>query len=66
MKKGRDYIVISELTQEQQASLRKWLEGQTTPVVKEEGEKQYDCCYRWDYDKWFAYYKRGRIAPVDD
>jgi len=66
MKKGKDYIVISELPQKQQTPLRQWLEGQTAPVVEEEGEKRYDCCYKWDYDKWLAYYKRGRIAPVDD
>lgn len=66
MEKGKDYIVISELPEEQQAALREWLVGQTLPVVPAEGDKANDCCYRRDYDRFFTYWKAGQVAPVFD
>ncbi len=66
MQKGKEYIVIDELPEEQQAPLRKWLIGQTVPVILQEGENAHDCCYLWDYNKWLTYWKAGRSAPVTD
>ena len=43
MKKNIDYILISELPEEQQLIFTHWLRGQTCPVV--EGEKDSDCAY---------------------
>lgn len=66
MTKGEDYIVISELPEEQQEALKKWLIGQTMPVVEQEGENAHNCCYRRDYDHFLAYWQAGQIAPVND
>lgn len=62
----KNYIVISELPEEQQAPLRTWLVGQTMPVIQEEGKNAYDCCWRRDYEKWLSYWKEGLSAPVTD
>jgi hypothetical protein len=62
LEKGRDYIVISELPEAQQAPLKKWLIGQTVPTIPGEG----DCCYSGDYDHFFTYWKFGQEAPVTD
>ena len=64
MKKNIDYILISELPEEQQLIFTHWLRGQTCPVV--EGEKDSDCAYKHDYDLWLKYYLKNKTAPVYD
>lgn len=62
MRKKASHIVIDELPEEQRAPLRKWLIGQTMPVVPGKG----DCCFSWDYERFLKYWKKGQTAPVDD
>jgi len=64
--KNYDYIVISELPEEQQEPLKKWLYGQTLPIVYEEGKNSHNCCYKWDYLTWLKCWKKNKIAPVYD
>lgn len=57
------YIIISELPPEQQSPFKKWLVGQTRPVVEEAGEDKYNCAYIWDYKNWFSHWEKGLEAP---
>jgi len=57
MKKGKDYILISELPSEEQELFQKWLYGKTRPIIEEEGVNSMDCCYKLDYERWRAYHK---------
>jgi hypothetical protein len=66
MIKDIDYVVIPELPKEQQEPFNKWLIGQTLPIVEKEGVFKYKCAYKWDYDKWLAYWERGKTAPIYD
>jgi hypothetical protein len=66
MIKNVDYIVISELPEEEQKPFRKWLVGQTLPLIEEESKNKYNCAYKWDYDKWLSYYRKNQNAPVTD
>lgn len=29
-----------------------WMNGQTYPVVEEEGDNKFNCVYPWDVDRW--------------
>lgn len=62
--KGVHYVVIPELPEEQQALFTKWLDGQTVPIVGEEGENKFKCAYKWDYDQWYASWSKGKTAIV--
>lgn len=64
--KNETYVVIPELPEEQQRPFSEWLIGQTLPVIDDEGENRYNCAYKWDYDKWLAYWQKGKNAPVYD
>lgn len=57
MRKGIDYILISELPNEDQEPFRKWLFGKTRPIVEVEGVNSMDCCYKLDYERWRAFHK---------
>lgn len=66
MTKNVDYIVIPELPEEQRVPLWTWLFNQTVPVVAAEGENAYECCYKWDYDRWYESWKKGETARITD
>ena len=55
-------MVITELPKEQQLPFVNWLSGQTRPGIEGEG----DCAWKWDYERWLGYWKRGLKAPVSD
>ena len=57
MKKGEDYILISELPIEEQNPFQKWLLGKTRSIIEEEGINSMDCCYKLDYERWQAFHK---------
>lgn len=64
--KGKTYVVIPELPENEQKPFSDWLTGQTLPIIDSEGENAYNCAWKWDYDKWKAYFEKGQIAPVTD
>ncbi|WP_421917897.1 hypothetical protein [Marinifilum sp.] len=57
MKKGKDYILISELSSEEQEPFQKWLYGKDKPIIDDERIDPKDCCYKLDYEKWRAFHK---------
>lgn len=64
--KNINYIVISELPQEQQEPFNNWLFGQTRPLVEQEGENARNCAYKSDYNIWLNHWKKGQEAPMHD
>jgi len=60
------YVVITRLPPEQQEPFRKWLDGQTVPIVPEEGIHADDCAWSHDYRHWLSNWLDGRDAPVMD
>jgi hypothetical protein len=66
MIKNIDYVVISEIPEIQQERFKYWLRGQTQPIIEEEGDNKFDCAYKWDYDKFLAYYRKNQVAPITD
>jgi hypothetical protein len=66
MQKGLDYIVISELSPEEQTPLRAWLIGQTRPKIDQEPGHEFDCCFIQDYKTWKDYWQEGKYAPIYD
>lgn len=56
MKKNKDYVVITELPEEEQTPFVRWLAGQTRPLIEAEKENKWNCAYAWDYKCW----KEGR------
>jgi hypothetical protein len=66
MEKNKDYIVITELPIEQQKPLNDWLYGQSAPIIEKEGINKYNCCFKWDYDTWYAAWIQGNGAVVTD
>ncbi|MCY1636387.1 hypothetical protein NQ163_18610 [Marinifilum sp. D737] len=57
MRKGIDYILISELPGEEQKPFQKWLYGKTRPIIDEVSIDPMDCCYKLDYERWRAFHK---------
>lgn len=66
MIKNVDYIVVNELPEIQQELFNKWMVGQTRPLVESEGDNKFNCAFKWDYDRWFAYYRKNLVAPIND
>ena len=68
MKKNKEggYVVIHELPKEQQEPFKLWLEGQTVPIVEDEGENKLWCAFKYDYDKFLRSWKVGLVAPSID
>ncbi|WKN46538.1 hypothetical protein [Tunicatimonas pelagia] len=60
-----DYVVVSELPDEQRNEFYQWLEGQTSPVVEHEEPKL--CAYYWDYERWYRYWSgESLVEPLWD
>ncbi|WP_421920423.1 hypothetical protein [Marinifilum sp.] len=57
MKKGKDYILIPEIPNEDQEPFQKWLWGKTRPIIEEEGINSMNCCYKLDYERWKSFHK---------
>lgn len=57
-----DYILISELPEEQREPFDKWMRGQTCPVI--EGVDTNDAVYPWDYQRWKDH-RAGYFVPFD-
>lgn len=55
----RNYIVISELSEQEQLPFKAWLAGSTCPIV--EGIDNDDIAYKWDYDRWLTAGNRMEI-----
>ncbi len=64
MLRSDSIIVISELPLDQQEPFSKWVEPKTCPYDDEDITKKY--AYRWDYEHWFNYWSKGKIAPRYD
>lgn len=47
------YILVSELPEEERKPFCKWMIGQTCPLI--EGREMTDTVYPWDYDRWQRY-----------
>jgi len=60
------YIVIPQLSVEQQQPLKEWLVGQTCEVIEEEGENKYACCFYSDYSHWYEHWIKGKTAIPRD
>jgi len=43
---------IRDLPQEEQAGFRKWLYGQTVPIIPAIPMEEQDGYYPWDYETW--------------
>lgn len=65
-KKGSEipYIFIDELPEEQQKPFRKWLYGQTCPLIEDQPKRS--AAYIHDYKNWLHYHEKGEEAPVWD
>lgn len=65
-KKGSDlpYIFIDEVPDKQQKPFRKWLYGQTCPLIESQPKKS--AAYYHDYKRWLAHFKKEEKAPVYD
>lgn len=63
-KVGFHYIIVESLPQDQQDKIRPWLSGQTMPIIP--GLEDKLCIYLSDYELFFEYYTKGKIAPVYD
>lgn len=61
--KNLHYVVISELPENLQQDFRKYLQGKTVPVVKQEKENSMDCAYHSDYVKFLFGISMGSILP---
>ncbi len=66
MRKGIDYMVISELPEAEKTPLREWLIGQTQPKIDQEPGHEFDCCFTPDYHKWKQSWLKGKTAPIND
>ena len=55
------YIKISELEKKFQEPFRKWMYGQTRPII----EGIDDAVYCWDYDRWLDWLLTGK-EPIWD
>ena len=64
--KKPNYIVVSELPKEQQEPLKKWLVGQTLPMVRDNDGNIVLCAYMNDYNHWLSYRSEGKEAPIYD
>lgn len=60
----KNYVILDELPEEQREPLEKWLVGQTLPAPPEAAGRP--CCWRWDYERWLAFWLAGKTAPVLD
>lgn len=56
------FIIISELPEDQKIPFKKWLRGQTQPIIWD----GVDCSYSWDYSIWYDYWIKNEEAPVTD
>lgn len=63
-KEREKYVIVDELPEDQREPLTKWLISQTLPAPQEANGLL--CCWRWDYDRWFAFWSAGQIASVFD
>ena len=61
------YVVILDLPENEQVPFTKWLDGQTRPIVEQEGlERKSYCAYKWDYDRWKEAFDKGIVANIYD
>ncbi len=58
------YVIVESLPQDQQDKIHPWLFGQTMPIIP--GLEDKLCIYYSDYELFFEYYKKDKIAPVYD
>lgn len=48
---------IKDLPSQEQVPFRKWLSGQTCPLIEGLPYDQQDAYYQWDYDRWKEHLK---------
>ncbi len=58
------YSRIRDLPKAEQKPFRKWLDGQTCPLLKGVAYKDQDAYYDCDYRSWKSQKKRGVKRPV--
>jgi len=56
------YILISDLPEEEKEPFCKWMRGQTCPMI--DGREMADTVYPWDYDRWRDH-RAGYFVPFD-
>jgi hypothetical protein len=52
---------IKDLPENEQVPFRKWLTGQTVPLIPTLPYEEQDAYYQWDYDRWKETFKGKSI-----
>jgi len=60
MERTRTELRIRDLPKEEQGPFRRWLEGQTVPLLEGLPPEEQDAYFRHDYDSW-----KSGLPPFD-